>query len=355
MYFMKIFSKVTIFLFLIICSCSCVKSTSSDYVPVIPIDLSDSDTLTLKELSYQEYLPSYPEAMLLVNEKLIVQDRRGTGALFHKISELSVDKFVIFGNGPEDYLDANLNPFVYGKENVGFYDPIKKKVLIFNTGTELHKLLKVIDLRHIKENICEAIACGRYFLLTGKQGVFSTSRFLITDSTGQVVSKCNDYPEILPSSLNKPFDDKMKMLHSASFYRTSPDKQKAVFASYHGALIQFFDLSFLPDSLKEIHSSQLSLPMKHSQISETHAGWVYGFEDIFATDNYVYAVFNGCTALENPAFGFHLLKYDWMGNLKKSYVSEIGIRSIAVDEKANLLYLAGYNGDEIKLYVASLD
>ena len=61
------------------------------------------------------------------------------------------------------------------------------------------------------------------------------------------------------------------------------------------------------------------------------------------------------TAEENPGFGHYILVFDWGGNLKRTYVAELGIRSLAVDENTGLLYLAGYNEEEMKLYVASME
>ena len=43
-----------------------------------------------------------------------------------------------------------------------------------------------------------------------------------------------------------------------------------------------------------------------------------------------------------------------IGNLKETYFVDMGIRSLAVDESNNVLYLAGYDEGEMKLYVASL-
>lgn len=352
---MKIFSKISMVVIWLTVFFSCIELPDTNVVPVVSVSFTEIDTLSLKKLNSHDYLASYPEAMLLVDNELVVQDRRSTGSLFHKIGKDGVNEFVKLGNGPDDYLDTNLNPFVEGEDKIGFYDPIKRKISLLKEKNGIYKIDKSIKINNIEGQVRESIGCGDFYLLTGMQGDFSINRFIIVDSVGHVVSKYGGYPSINPSLFNNPSEDIVKLLHMASFLRISPDKQKVVFASYHGALIQFFDLAFFPDSLRTICSLQLDIPMKHSQISETHAGWVYGFEDVFATDNYVYAIFNGQTAYENPGFGHKILVFDWFGNLKKTYFSQLGIRSLAVDEDANLFYLAGYDEEEMNLYIASIE
>ena len=352
---MKLFFKITMVVIWMTVFFSCVELPHTNDVPVVSIDFTEIDTLSLRKLNSDNYLASYPEAMLLVDNELIVQDRRSMPFLFHKIGKDGVNEFVELGNGPEDYLDTNLNPFVEGEGKIGFYDPIKRKISLLKEKNGTYRIDKSIKINNIEGQVRESIGCGSFYLLTGLQGDFSTNRFIIVDSVGHIVSKNGGYPSINPSLFNNPSEDIVKLLHIASFLRISPDKQKVVFASYHGALIQFFDLSFFPDSLRAIRSLQLNIPMKHSQISKTHAGWVYGFEDVFATDNYVYAIFNGQTAYENPGFGHRILVFDWLGSLKKTYFSQLGIRSLAVDEDANLFYLAGYDEEEMSLYVASME
>lgn len=353
---MKIISKISLLFLGMTAFFSCAESPSTDYVPVVPVDFLevDTDTLSLRELICEDYLASYPEAMLYVDDELIVQDRRGSRFLFHKIGKDGLEEFVQLGNGPEDYLDTNLNPFIGENGEIGFYDPAKRKVSLLKNNGGIYKTHKRLMMNNIDGQVREAVGCGDFYLATGQQGDFLNYRFLIVDSIGNIVSKCGNYPYIEPSFFSNPTEDIKKMLYSASFLRVSPNKQKAVFASYNGALIQFFDLTFLPDSLKEVRSFQLARPIKHSQISATHAGWVYGFEDLYATNNYVYAIYNGQTANENPEFGHSILVFDWSGNLKETYFVDMGIRSLAVDESNNVLYLAGYDEGEMKLYVASM-
>lgn len=351
---MKTFSKMNMALLWMTGFFSCTESPSTDFIPVDPVGISKVDTLSLKELICEDYLASYPEAMLYVDNELIVQDRRSSRFLFHKIGKDGMKEFVQLGNGPEDYLDTNLNPFIGKNGEIGFYDTAKRKVFLLKENKDVYKTHKYVMMNKINGQVRETVECGDFYLATGRQGDFLNYRFLIVDSIGNIVSKYGNYPCIEPSLFSNPSEDIKKMLHSSSFLRVSPDKQKAVFASYHGALIQFFDLTSLPDSLKEIRSFQLDIPIKHSQISATHAGWVYGFEDLYVTDNYIYAIYNGQTAQENPEFGHRILVFDWSGNLKKTYFAELGIRSLAVDENRNVLYLAGYDEEGMKLYVASM-
>ena len=336
---------------------SCKEKDEVGCLPVTSIDLSGADTLLIKQISIEEYLLSYPEAMILLNGQLVIQDRKGQSSLFHAVDVKSgqFTEFAYRGNGPEEYLDANLNPFVCEGNMVGFYDGIKRKVFFWEQIDNRFRFFQDVDFNCKDEWIRESVCCGDYFLLTGEKGRFSKSRFLIANNVGNVVSQSGKYPFISSSFFVNSGDDMRKLLYSSSFWRISPDKQKAIFASYHGSLCQFFDLSFLPDSLREIKSLQLTAPINFSQITKEHAGWVYGFEDVFVTNDYVYLVFNGQTALDNPGFGHYILVYDWNGSLVKTYVSDLGIRSIAVDEVQGIFYLVGYDGEEMMLYSALVD
>lgn len=336
---------------------SCGNHAETSFLPVTPVDLANSDTLVLAETSSGEYLLSYPEAMFWTNGDLVVQDRLGHSRLFHTInSNDSTAEFASQGNGPGEYLDANLNPFVTEKKEIGFYDPSKRKILYYEKKDGTYKSGREIELTCRNEMVREAIDCGKCFLVTGEHGTFAKHRFLVADSTGLTVAQCGNYPSIDKSLLPHSKEDMRTLLFSSSFWRTSPDKQKAVFATYHGALFQLFDLSQLPDSIREIKSLLLSPPINHSQITADHEGWVYGFEDVFVSDHFVYLVYNGQTALDNPEFGHHILVYDWNGEMIKAYATHKSIRSLAVDEVQRKFYLAGYDFEEgMKLYTASMD
>lgn len=352
---MRKFKYVLGVLLFAVCLFSCKNRGGETYLAVTPVNLQGVDTLVLKEMPVGDYLVSYPEAMLLADSALIVQDRKGLSCLFHLIGKNGkTDGFAFQGNGPGEYLDANLNPFIDREGRVGFYDSSQKKVLIYQKRDGKYEPCKVIKISYKKEWVREMVGCGDYYLLTGEHGDFSDFRFLVTDSLGKLLSRFGDYPPVAPASFYRPADDMRKLLFSSSFWRIAPDKTKAVFASYRGALIQFFDLSCLPDSVREIKSLQLAPPVNFSQVTAGDEGWIYGFEDVFVTSHFVYAIYNGQTVRDNPEFGRYILKYDWKGNMINTYIAPIGIRSLAVDEAQGLFYIAGYHDDEMVLYVAAI-
>ena len=79
--------------------------------------------------------------------------------------------------------------------------------------------------------------------------------------------------------------------------------------------------------------------MKKEKRDNKHAGWVYGFEDVYVTNDYIYAIYNGKTVKENPMFGKNILIYNWSGELVNSYKTDIYLRNVAVDEKRNIVYV----------------
>lgn len=197
------------------------------------------------------------------------------------------------------------------------------------------------------------VNCGNYYLATGVNGRFVDNRFLVLDTLGNVKTAIGNYPEILPDLLVKPEEDMQTILFNTALFRRSPDKQKAVFASYKGALLEFLDLSALPDSVP-VKSVQLERPKKKEQITREHEGWVYGFEDVYVTNKNVYVIYNGETAVDNPELGRYILKYNWDGNLLHQYKFDMGLRSLAVDEATGTIFFVGYVNDEMKLFFGNL-
>lgn len=115
-----------------------------------------------------------------------------------------------------------------------------------------------------EENIRELVNCGNYYLATGVNGRFVDNRFLVLDTLGNVKTAIGNYPEILPDLLVKPEEDMQTILFNTALFRRSSDKQKAVFASYKGALLEFLDLSALPDSVP-VKSVQLERPKRKNR------------------------------------------------------------------------------------------
>lgn len=346
--------KLYIYLFFLVFYSSCQKA-SEECIPVENPDLMSCERIVCREIVSDDYLLSYPTAMFVIGGNLLIMDDKGHQTLFHVITKEGrmVHEFLKRGEGPEEYVSSTFNAQWSGEGILEMFDNAHQKVLAFDKVNGFFSFLSAFTSHEINGNIREMVRCKDGYLSMGSNGRFEDNRFLLLDTLGNVQSSLGNYPAISSDLLTHPVKDLQTMLFHTSFFRVSPDKQKAVFASYKGALIQFLDLTSLPDSIGE-RSLQLERPKKKEQISSDHEGWVYGFEDVYVSNQAVYAIYNGETALDNPGLGQYLLIYDWEANLRAKYRFDMGTRCLAVDESTNTVFVVGYVGDEMKLFTAQL-
>lgn len=346
-YKMKYIINIIYCSFLIFAIEACQPKMETVSLPVCPFNLDSS-----KQVNWQiidtEYLMSYPESMILTDKYLIIQDRRAVDYLFHAInrSNDSLDfEFVRRGNGPHEYLDATLNPYWDQEEKtISFFDPIKRTYLSFQespTDSNSKTSYKFIDKKEVllkSEYLREMFTCGGGYILMGEHGFFDENRFVVLDNNLRIIEKSGSYPNVR-NLLTNPDEDFRKMFFASSFFKVSPDKKKAAFATYKGSLLQFFDLSNFKDSIINIKTVQSEYPIKKEQITPEHEGWVYGFEDVYVTNDFIYAIYNGETAEDNPMLGKHIVVFNWEGEFCKSYQLDLNLRCLAVDEDKKEIYV----------------
>lgn len=332
---------------------ACHPKMKTETLPIQSFNL-DSSKLVPWKMIETEYLMSYPESMILTDSHLIIQDRRSIDYLFHAInrSNGSLDfEFVRKGNGPNEYLDATLNPYWNNDKNMlSFYDPVNRSFFSFQVDmVDFYSWAptKFIDAKKVflgSEYVREMFACNGGYILMGEHGIFDNHRFIVLDNNMEIVGKSGNYPNVR-DLLTNPDQDFRSMFFASSFFKVSPDQKKAIFATYKGALLQLFDLSSCKDSIVNFKSIQLEYPIKKEQITSDHDGWVYGFEDVYVTNNFVYAIYNGETAIDNPMFGKFVLVFNWEGKLCKSFKLDLNLRCLAVDEVENIIYLVACKED----------
>lgn len=325
------------------------------YIPVTPIDLSQCKTISSKDSFINDYLLSYPTSMFVDDEHIIIKDEKGHKFLFHVLDKKGniIQEFLTKGNGSEEYAFSNFNAQMDDDGGLEVFDSARKRIISFHKQGDKYRFLSSNTVNTDSEYVMEAITCGDYVLAMGMNGLLNDNRCIVLDKQGKVINVLGDYPEISPELLDNPEKDLAVILNHTPIYRVSPNQQKMVFASYKGSLVEFFDLSLLPDSIV-YKSIQLEIPIDKTQKTSGYEGWIYGFEDAFVTDNFVYFVYNGQTALDNPGFGEYILKYNWEGSLLEKYKFDVGIRSLAVDERNGILYYIGYVDDELKLFTARI-
>lgn len=344
--------KLTAVLGILFLVVSCQRQPEEVSIPVLPLDLTSATSVPYQVVR-TDYLFSYPECMWIDGDCLIVQDKRAVTKLFHLISltdGLLKEEFCLWGDGPGEYSDATLNTvWDRTKGTLSYFSANKRALVTYRKYGDFFKYSDSHSLRGMEgskdTHFKEMIPCGKYYIALGERGIFQQRRFAVLDSACQIMNQLGNYPA-LSDLLVDPENDLQKMLFDPALFKISPDWGKAVFATYRGALIQFYDLKGLPDSIHHVYSRQLEVPIKKSQISKEHEGWVYGFEDVSVTDSAVYAIYNGETAEENPLLGKKILVFDWQGNLQKIYQLDLNLRCLTIDERRHCIYAVGYTEED---------
>lgn len=69
----------------------------------------------------------------------------------------------------------------------------------------------------------------------------------------------------------------------------------------------------------------------------------FGFEDIFVTDKYIYALYNGKNSVENEYFAKDIFVFNWDGTPKIKLLSDLYLKCLCVDEKTKEIFAVGYD------------
>lgn len=257
----------------------------------------------------------------------------------------AIAKFGTRGQGPEDYnaptqvdIDTRSREIMTFDVQSKLYrtyslDTIIKNGVARNTKS-IRFPVEIEDPRPINDSI---------FITLGS---FEKGMYAICNK-GEIVKTEFDYPgEINLPDIKKAFifDGKLKV---------SPDKTKLAYAALFCDVIEIFNIkngnmekiktlfTFLPEYSDGSNGDQIRVAVKHST--------PMGYLDLFAGDNYIYALYNGRTkeAFKDRYFyGNQIHIFDWEGNPVKNLIVDRDIRALSVDETNNLLYTISYNINE---------
>lgn len=293
------------------------------------------------EIIDTDFLLSYPMCLLLTHDNLIVWDERGHDGYFHVIdkeSGLLVAEFGKKGMGPNQLLRPTTNPvYNYLKDDIRFFDIDSRKLFRKNnedgnlTGKNLTKAIEKYNIY-----IRDFLDMDEYYLAVGMNGLFDENRFAVFDTTLKILLTTEKYPVLdYDSDKNKKL---VEDCFNIFFLKPSPDNKKVVFASYKTGLLEFFDLNRLPDSIVKVKSLLLT------DIAKNDNERIWGFEDIYPTNRFVYVLHNGKPLEENktPYYSESIKVFDWHGNPIVEYNTGLDMRCLAVDEDAKCIYIIAY-------------
>lgn len=335
---MNIF-ETTIIISLAILVLSC-KQKNHNY-PVSEISFKKQVDISYKEINIDFYL-SYPKSLLLTDSFIVIQDDRGHDYFYHVLNRNTGQlefEFAKKGNGPNEVLSTSINPMVDQQENsFQFFDRDRRNINNYNLFTNIMSYEsvgnKVADYGLWAHNF---FTVGNYYLSLGMNGKFEYKPLAIFDKSLKLTGMFGEYPFF--SSDEKKNKELLELYRHIYFFRISNDKRKAIFASYTMGLFQIFDLTELPHKVTTVKSIQLT-PLFTSNEN------IWGFEDVYVSNNYAYLLHNGQASTANQYYSTSIKVFDWEGTPIADYNTEVSMRCIAIDEDEEVIFAIAYTDEK---------
>jgi len=301
------------------------------------------------DLSYEtvetDFMLSYPICILLTKDYLVLQDDRGHPFFYHVIDKKTGKLCFEFGEqgrGPIDMLSTSKNPHYDQKEGIIQMFDANKKAILYNSIQE-NKLsnTSIFDLSSkYSLFILQFFDFNDFYLALGKNGTFRDFQFITFNKSFEMIEAFGEYP-ILDNDTQKSKKINEDVFN-IYFLKISPNLKHFAFASYKIGLLEIFETDKLPYEIVKKRSILLAPPYRNDDVSQN----IYGFEDIFVTDNYIYALYNGKTAKENPYFTKSIKVFDWDGRFIIEYNVGVDLRCLSVDEQERRIYAVAYTDEE---------
>ncbi len=338
--------KINIICVLLIILFGCNKPNESS------VEITDVTWNVLDSIGFESFdedlLVPYPVSMFVTDSLLIIQDYQGGKAFFYALDRFKgvpVMTFANRGNGNEEVISTSINYLLSdATDTVWIYDDTRKRLMEFNIrGREviLNNKQSIIDIETYSKGWVKDIYNIKddVFFSMGYGGVFDNNRFLISEGKKNTVCVKNPNMDKYLSEKDKLSD----LFYGPSYFKVNKRNQKAAFGTYKGGLFQIFDLSKLPQKIVTDTTLLLCVPFEGTYDQREIR---FGFEDIFVTDKYIYALYNGKNNAENEYFAKGILVFNWDGTPKIKLLSDIYLKCLCVDEKAKEIFAVGFNQEK---------
>ena len=339
--------SIIIYCFLVFFACTSQEKS----IPVSTIRFDTIQKVTYREIKIPDFIIGYPQSLNLVEEFLVLEDffqrENGLYIINRNTGQLHAQGMKK-GRGPGEVINPDFNVMINKdqKEISVFEANLKKTVYYYYQTKDSLKLAREENLPlHLfkQENVFDCLSVDQYHIGTGVNGLFDSLRFAVFNKN--TLKPFGSYPNLKDYLL--PEVKARDVIHYVFFMKTRPDKKKLVTASYIGALLEIFDISQLPD-MKQDTAILIYPPTKIKGSVDDFKNRIIGFEDIYATDKYIYTLLSGCTSEdESYIFPQAISVFDWKGNPVKQYKTNIGLKSIAVDEETKKIYAIAYTKEDI--------
>lgn len=343
----------------LLCTCE-PKDEVADYLDGFNIKPVSTTTLEFDSLVAVPMHLFVKDSVLFINEfrrsgSMISFWNKNTGKLLYR-------KFPV-GRGPGEHLPPMFPE--YGNDSLG----------IFNKTDYLYQVY-TLDSMHNPELYSEAgpfksrgfpmwvkRLSGSKFL-AGAMGRFENpdqqgkgGRFGYFNASGELTDLFDiPFPEFAGDD---GYSDRVRSIIFQGTVNLKPDGSRLVMAGSDVPFVEIYSIA--PGGMSKIYENRVETEVKISEYSDNNVLYVrfaddhiYGYGDLFATDNTIYLLYSGESLATENRLGYrYILMLDWDGNPKGGYELDAALACFTVDEKYATLY--GVNRDYDKLIVARLD
>lgn len=291
-----------------------------------------------------DFLFSYPVSLVLTEKELIIQDERGHDYFFHVLDKNTwklISEFGRKGNGPGEMLYPSYNPHIQNEE-FQIYDYHTNKIHYFRKENHVFSFERHVDINKSlvdrKSFMRQCVNICNMYVTMGDNGIYMDGQIALLDNNLKMKGRFSDY--IVLSNDKKNDEYLRKEMLNIYFLKIAPDNSYMVFASYKTGVLDIFTLENIPENIERINTLLLTEPMTKNNEN------IYGFEDVFVTDKYIYTLHNGMSADENPLLAKSIKVFDKYGNPVAQYHVDIDMRCIAVDENNKKAFAISYQEED---------
>jgi hypothetical protein len=261
-----------------------------------------------------------------------------------------VSKLAEKGKAPGEIINPSFNAFMPNKATIQLFDPNYCRLFEYAIiGDEIKQIeLPYEMMKNENSWSAEVIKINNNFLSIGFGEQYNYSRFYC--------SSANDFKCFSGKISKVPNEIERSEFQELLMYvrRTAikPDLSKIAFASYIGGRLEIYDISNIRDSVYSVCTKNFT-PYTHYVNTNGSIAWgdktFMGFEDIYSTDNYIYAIYNGCVGSDYETYPNKISVFNWQGEPILQYQLDKSIRAITVDEPNDIIYAVYYDENDTGL------
>ncbi|MDR1122329.1 MAG: TolB-like 6-bladed beta-propeller domain-containing protein [Dysgonamonadaceae bacterium] len=273
------------------------------------------------------------DSLLVVND-FIMQDN-AINVYNYRTGEVA-ERFGFIGKGPGEVINPVKSIFTAANK-IQLYEPNLKKMIVYNlSNNERHRLLEYSMLKSKIEGwVLEAVKVNDHFICIGKTGIFEHKRFVVLDTLLNIIYSTGDYPVLIKNQSTSEIQD---ILYYVCNLALRPDNKRFASGSYIGAVLEIFDISEIEKDIRTVNTIRIYPPIYNRKKDVTWGDdTIIGFEDLYATNNFLYALLNGSRGAKYQ-YPNSICVFDWDGNPVKQYITDVPLRSFAVDESSKTIF-----------------